>query len=544
MSILRKSSAVVVSAALLAVALGAWMAFGPARLGGPVAYHRIAGQSMEPRLHAGDLVALRRQSGYAVGDVVAYRNPDLDGIVLHRIVAREGDRYVMQGDANGWADSYRPSEAELGGRFVARVPRVGSALATVQQHRTLLTGVTIAVLVLSFGVGASPRVARASRRSRAAARDRRGVPAAPVGAAGTLRRAWQGLTTLLMLTLAGAGVLAALAFTQPPQRTGTEALAYQQEGAFSYAAVSSRSGVYDGDAALTGQPVFLQAVPAIAVRFDYAFSADALADAGGTIALTAELSDEQGWRRALALQPERPFTGGIASAEGTVTFARLTALIDDVDRATGVRRGYYRLIVRADVRTHAALGAAAVDEQFAPTIAFRLEPLELTLETRTGADGRDPLTPSVAGSTTVATLVPARLALPGLALDVAVARRVALVGALVSALSLAAALAFARNAGRSDPDVIARWHGDRLVPVAVASPAAEGGVMIEVERFADLVRIAEREGALILHANERGGHTYVVAGERVGYRFRAPLSGERAIAPELAGGLPHGNERG
>ncbi|MDA0366649.1 MAG: hypothetical protein O3B31_07570 [Chloroflexi bacterium] len=63
--------------------------------------------------------------------------------------------------------------------------------------------------------------------------------------------------------------------------------------------------------------------------------------AGGTIALTAELSDGQGRRRAFELQPAQPFTGAGATALGTVTFARLSALIDDVERATGVRRGYY-----------------------------------------------------------------------------------------------------------------------------------------------------------------------------------------------------------
>lgn len=42
---------------------------------------------------------------YDVGDVVAYRNLQLDTVVLHRIVAREGERYVLQGDSNTWLDS-------------------------------------------------------------------------------------------------------------------------------------------------------------------------------------------------------------------------------------------------------------------------------------------------------------------------------------------------------------------------------------------------------------------------------------------------------
>jgi len=59
---------------LLAVLAALWLVLAPTQLGGPASYASISGGSMEPRLHQGDLVVVRRADAYRVGDVVAYRN--------------------------------------------------------------------------------------------------------------------------------------------------------------------------------------------------------------------------------------------------------------------------------------------------------------------------------------------------------------------------------------------------------------------------------------------------------------------------------------
>ena len=43
---------------------------------------------MEPGFHAGDLAILRTADRYAVGDVVAYRSPILNTVVMHRSCPR------------------------------------------------------------------------------------------------------------------------------------------------------------------------------------------------------------------------------------------------------------------------------------------------------------------------------------------------------------------------------------------------------------------------------------------------------------------------
>ena len=105
----------------LLVLSGWFVTLRPAALGGPVQYVIIEGQSMEPTLHSGDLVVIRRQSEYAVGDIVSIETPI--GPVMHRIVGGDGDEgFVSQGDNNGIADPWRPTTSEIVGKLWLRFP--------------------------------------------------------------------------------------------------------------------------------------------------------------------------------------------------------------------------------------------------------------------------------------------------------------------------------------------------------------------------------------------------------------------------------------
>src|SRR5437868_15122800 len=111
---LKPRNLIVTLAALSLVGAG-WFFLAPAVLGGSTTYVVTHGNSMEPEYHDGDLVVVRPADGYHVGDVAAYRSGSLHTIVLHRIVGRDGDRYVFKGDHNHWLDSERPTSAPLVG---------------------------------------------------------------------------------------------------------------------------------------------------------------------------------------------------------------------------------------------------------------------------------------------------------------------------------------------------------------------------------------------------------------------------------------------
>jgi signal peptidase I len=112
----------------LALLATAWLWLAPAQLGGRAAYVVVYGISMEPGLVKGDLALLRQQGAYQVGDVVAYRHPQM-GTVIHRIIAQDGGRYTLQGDNTTWTDDYQPTAGDVLGKMWLHVPKGGYVLA-------------------------------------------------------------------------------------------------------------------------------------------------------------------------------------------------------------------------------------------------------------------------------------------------------------------------------------------------------------------------------------------------------------------------------
>src|SRR5205085_7758262 len=139
--------------ALLAVIVvgGLWYELAPAKLGGTHEFAVVDGVSMNPKLHAGDLVLMRPASRYDVGDVVGYHNLQLGRLVLHRIVGRVGDRYVFKGDNNDFLDAYHPAPNELVGRLSVHVPKVGGIFTWL--HAPHHAGISVALLVFLLFAG-------------------------------------------------------------------------------------------------------------------------------------------------------------------------------------------------------------------------------------------------------------------------------------------------------------------------------------------------------------------------------------------------------
>jgi len=103
------------AAAAVLGALAVWM---------PV---RVAGRSMHPALHAGDLVLVRRGVSVAPGDVALLAPPG-HGAVLHRVLSLRADGSARtRGDANAVVDFSATPRAGIVGRVVAVVP-VGRAI--------------------------------------------------------------------------------------------------------------------------------------------------------------------------------------------------------------------------------------------------------------------------------------------------------------------------------------------------------------------------------------------------------------------------------
>ena len=104
--------------------------------------------SMSPAITPGDLLVvnqLTEDQTPAVGDVVVYQDPAL-GLVVHRVVALDGELVTTRGDANNAADV--PFDCSLViGRVVAVVPLLGYVANALKTPAGLFACLAAALLL-------------------------------------------------------------------------------------------------------------------------------------------------------------------------------------------------------------------------------------------------------------------------------------------------------------------------------------------------------------------------------------------------------------
>lgn len=501
----------------------AWFALAPRAVGGSVSYVITSGTSMEPRVHEGDLVLVRPRDRYVVGQVVAYRSPTLGRVVLHRIVGRDGDRFVLKGDNNSWLDGDRPHRRALIGRLWVRVPAAGKVLGWPRRLPVaLVLGGVLALAAL--GVRGRRRKGGAVHPSPPRLRPK-GAPGAAI-AASTAGALALGLSAFTVIALAS-----------PGRRTVEATLSYRQSGRFDYSARAPARTVYPGGRVGTGDPVFLNLVHALGVRFSYALDAGEPTQAGGTGRLDLEVSGADGWRRVVPIQPPTTFTGGRFVASGTVDLERIRRLLHRVEELTGIQRDAYVLAVVPRVEVAGSIGGRRFDASFTPRLAFRLDALELQLDRAGERSPNGALTPAATGSVGVKRTEPNRLSLLGARIPVDAARHAGAVGAAICVL---AAVAFARRARRTSTDEAAAIRR-RLAPWLVpARGLAPGPGWVEVASIDGLIRLADASGGPVLFEEREDEHVFALrdGGLWYAYRLRANVSpnGHGRITREAARG--------
>jgi signal peptidase len=491
--------------ALAAVAC-LWIAFAPTQLGGHSSYALIVGTSMEPQLHRGDLAIVRYHDAYAVGDAILFRDRTLGRDVLHRVVARDGSRFVTKGDNNDHRDDFRPALGDVHGELWLHVPAVGRPLAWLRtpSHAALLVGLTVLAALL-LGSGA------------AAAQGRRRV------SSGVSHE------TVLVWALTAAGVFAFVAFlawTRPATRPAAHE-AYAQEAEITYRAPVARSAVYPDGSADTGEPVFVRLAHELVVGFDWRLTAPLPHDAAGVAVLDAVLADGHGWERRLPLAESRSFSNGRVRLVGRLDLDRLQATIDRVDELTGAGVATWSVTVRPHVVARGTVDGEVVDLAFDTPVPFTLDGVRLQPDP--GESGTPQFTQRVPGTVSQPVAAPFVLGF-----GVGSARYLSLLG-LALAFGVAA---WARSSAgvaprRTDHELVAARLGDLLVEAA--QPVTSGGRTIELDDLDSLVRVAEASGRLVVHTRTPLGHEYVVDDGATTYRFRAGRVGPDAVLPTAVG---------
>jgi len=513
-----RTSKKLISGALLAVVLGSlWFYLAPTAIGGSTSWVVTDGISMEPHFHGGDLVIVRSRSHYQVGEIVAYRNRQLHTIVLHRIVGRDGSRYIFKGDNNNFLDFEHPAQSQLIGSVWLHLAGVGSRLESVRSP--LLIGGLFALATLLFAGAAFTGRRRRRRRQRRAEATTRSGPAAPLHQAQTLQLKILAGGLLALLPFA---CLALLAFTRPSEALLRSEVPYEQRGSLSYAARARPGPVYPGNLARTGDPLFTHVVNLVELTFDYRFESAEAANLSAKITIAASLGSVLGWHRTVPLSTTSTFHDRVGRARATLDLASLLALINSVESSTGLR-STYTLTLTPSVLARGTLGGLAVHANFAPAMAFSLNRLELQplAPGAGGSSGAAPASDFTRTSTATASgrrSEAMQLSFGILRVPVARARAISLIAiGLITGLLLAL-LALAKPRRRDESASIRARYGGLIIPVERVWQLP-GVAVIDVADIEALVRIAAHYDRSILHERTDYGEAFWVTDESGQFRY-------------------------
>lgn len=505
-------------AALIAlVAVGVlWDELAPVKLGGTHDYAVVDGISMNPKLHAGDLVVMRQSSSYQVGDVVGYHNAQLGRVVLHRIVGKIDGHYVFKGDNNSFLDAYHPTQAELVGRLWFHVPKVGGIFTWL--HAPHHAGITVAIVafLLLAGGGAGAAHRRRHRRS-----TKLSVSPNP-----TLGRALLSGAAPLAFVF---GLVTLIAFSHATTSTTQAPGAFTHEGTYVYSARVQPSTLYPTGRVTTGQTVFTKLVDRVATGFDYRFVSALPHTVSGTAHLTATLQSSTGWTKQLSSRVQH-FTGDQVRLAGTLDMRSLERQVDQYAKLTGIGNDSFTVELAPTVDVQGDVAGMPISQTFAPTaLNFALDGFALRLEQsapatlQPGTTAPDALHPSEPG--VVPQHAAASVKLLVAKLRVSTARTVGLAGFGLAAL--AALVGFALLGVRRGDELasIQRRNGGLLVPVSSA-PAAPAGGYIEVANFDSLAHLARSYQLMILHHQRGEAHSFYLDDDGSIYRYGV-RAGER-----------------
>ena len=81
--------------------------------------------SMEPTIHEGDLIIIKKTNDYKIGDIITFMHDGETIPTTHRIIGIVDGKFRTKGDHNNTEDTLLVSEDEIYGEWQSTVPHVG-----------------------------------------------------------------------------------------------------------------------------------------------------------------------------------------------------------------------------------------------------------------------------------------------------------------------------------------------------------------------------------------------------------------------------------
>ena len=157
-----------------------------------------------------------------------------------------------------------------------------------------------------------------------------------------------------VMTQPGLGSTLSVTITE----TVTERIPFTERGTFSYGR-TVEGGVYDHDRLEAPEPLFRQLIDELPFQYEYQLipsaPGDELSNVVGSYRLRAELSQANGWKRTIELQPTMLFGGGQFSTSVTIDLGEVDKQIESIEQSTGIDSKLYTLRVIAEVTAQGRL---------------------------------------------------------------------------------------------------------------------------------------------------------------------------------------------
>ena len=472
---------------LLFLVLALWVLLGPRQLGGSVSYVITQGDSMEPLFQSGDLVIVRESADYAVGDIIAADNKQLQAPVLHRIIEEREGSYVTKGDNNDFIDEYKPRPEDMMGKKWILIPGGGNFLRAVLTP--FWTSLLVGLLALFVAWDSRRRQETPEPVSVATFEPARTKSETP-----TQQLRWFALP--IALALAYFLALGFFAFTRPVTEIIARDAAVKHSGRFSYGGQAKKGPLYPKGILDTGGVIHTSHVDNVRFSFTDEITSDEPLALAGTARLTAILSSDIGWSRRFELAQEE-WTGAPVLS-GRLNVRRLATLARRVTEDTGVSTPFI-LRVQAVVGPEGMVAGQEIREPFTASLQFQLATgiLQPVFDTEDPSQG---LLPTMERVVTVRESNRKNVEMLGMKLPVEDARRTAMTGGLIAAL-LAAGLAIAYKRARdseTESERIITRYSEWLVPVTTLE-SLEGLPSVPMSDIEGLVKMADRQGRMALY---------------------------------------------
>ena len=261
---------------------------------------------------------------------VAYHNAQLHAVVMHRIVALDGDRYVFKGDNNDFRDQYHARRSDLVGQEWLYLPGAGRYLQWLRSP-LFFGGLVFAITLLgyaspgSLAVGGEHDGVISSDSQLASARVRTDEPA--VSRVETI--------TALAVVAIVALALVAIAWSMPTSRSDEKSAPYRQSGSFGYHAAADSAGTYGDEGVRTGDPILVPLVGPVTATFDYRLDAAGAKRVHGTSQMVATVQTAGGLSRDFPVATSARFSGSRTTITGQLPLRAILAFVGQAQHDAG-----------------------------------------------------------------------------------------------------------------------------------------------------------------------------------------------------------------